>query len=87
VIYLALVSSIIALVAYYWLLGQMPAALVGTYAYVNPVVAVLLGWLIADEIISFLQLSGMIVILCGAVLINFPKYKALFVRKRAPVSS
>lgn len=84
VVYLALVSSIIALVAYYWLLGQMPAALVGTYAYVNPVVALLLGWLIANEIISFFQLSGMIVILCGAVLINFPKYKALFVRKRAP---
>ena len=87
VVYLAVASSIIALAAYYWLLGQMPAAVVGTYAYVNPLVAVLLGWLIAGEVISVLQLTGMLVILFGATLINFPKYKALFARKRAPVSS
>ena len=85
VLYLAVVSSIIAFVAYYWLLHQMPAAIVGTYAYVNPVVAVLLGWVIADEMLSIYQISGMMVILGSALLINLPKYKALFIRKRARV--
>jgi drug/metabolite transporter (DMT)-like permease len=63
----------------------MPAAIVGTYAYVNPVVAVLLGWVIADEMLSIYQISGMMVILGSALLINLPKYKALFTRKRARV--
>lgn len=85
VLYLAVVSSIIAFVTYYWLLHQMPAAIVGTYAYVNPVVAVLLGWLIADENLSVYQISGMMVILGSALLINLPKYKTLFRRKRAKV--
>jgi drug/metabolite transporter (DMT)-like permease len=74
VLYLAIAGSIVALVALYWLLARRPAAVVGTYAYVNPVIAVLLGYLIADERISFIQIFGMVVILAAAYIANQVKF-------------
>lgn len=75
VIYLSLAGSILAFVAYTWLLTEMPSAIVGTYAYVNPVVAVLLGWLLAGEVISTDQFTGMVIILVSAVLVNLNRNK------------
>jgi drug/metabolite transporter (DMT)-like permease len=49
--------------------------MVGTYAYVNPVVAIFLGWLIAGERITLQQVLALLVILCGVLLVNFSKYK------------
>jgi len=49
VLYLTVFGSLVAFTAYSWLLTNAPLSLVSTYAYVNPVVAVLLGWLILDE--------------------------------------
>ena len=74
VFYLAIAGSVIALIALYWLLARRPAAVVGTYAYVNPVIAVLLGYFIADERISFIQIFGMIVILIAAYIANQVKF-------------
>ena len=74
VFYLAIAGSIVALIALYWLLKRRPAAVVGTYAYVNPVIAVLLGYLIANEKISFIQILGMIVILIAAYIANQVKF-------------
>lgn len=73
-LYLALIGSVIAFVAFHWLMTVRPPAVVGTYAYVNPVIAVLLGWLVADEQITLDQIAGMIVILVSAFLVNSPKY-------------
>ncbi|WP_421870310.1 EamA family transporter [Marinoscillum sp.] len=70
VVYLAVAGSIIAYVAYTWLLSEFPSAIVSTYAYINPVVAVFLGWLLAEERISTQQIGGMIIILTSAILIN-----------------
>lgn len=75
VLYLALFGSIAAFAAYTWLLTQKPSAVVGTYAYINPVVAVFLGWLLANETISVPQFWGMLVILGSAVLVNLTKNK------------
>ena len=47
--YLLVVGSLVGFVAYNWLLGPASAALTGTYAYVNPVVALLVGWLLAGK--------------------------------------
>jgi drug/metabolite transporter (DMT)-like permease len=74
VLYLAIAGSIVALIALYWLLARRPAAIVGTYAYVNPVIAVLLGYLIASERISLVQIFGMIVILIAAYIANQVKF-------------
>ena len=50
--YLVVFGSVVAFTAYSWLLGVAPVSQVATYAYVNPVVAVLLGALLADEALS-----------------------------------
>jgi drug/metabolite transporter (DMT)-like permease len=75
-LYLAIAGSIVAFTAMFWLLERRPAAIVGTYAYVNPVIAVLLGYLIADEIITTSQVIGMLVILIAAYLANRVKFTA-----------
>lgn len=71
--YLIFFGSIVAYLAYMWLLSIKPASLVGTYAYVNPVVAVFLGWLIADEKINTQQAIGLGIIIGGLMIVNFSK--------------
>ncbi len=71
-LYLIIMGSLVTYMAYIWLLSVRPPSLVGTYAYVNPVVAVFLGWLIAGEAISQQQMIALVVILSGVILVNFP---------------
>ncbi|HWJ29110.1 MAG TPA: EamA family transporter, partial [Flavisolibacter sp.] len=61
--------------AYVWLLQVRPATQVSTYAYVNRVVAVLLGVFFANEKMSLLQIAGLAVILGSVLLINLAKLK------------
>jgi drug/metabolite transporter (DMT)-like permease len=68
-VYLIFIGSIVAYSAYVWLLGTARLSLAGTYAYVNPVVAVLLGWAILSEPITARTLVASIVILLGVALI------------------
>jgi drug/metabolite transporter (DMT)-like permease len=75
VVYLAIAGSIVALIALYWLLARRPAATVGTYAYVNPVIAVLLGYFIASEKIYLIQILGMVMILIAAYVANQVKFE------------
>lgn len=71
--YLIIFGSIAAYSAYVWLLQVRPATQVSTYAYVNPVVAVLLGVLFAGEQLGLLQVAGLAVILLSVLLINRAK--------------
>ena len=75
VIYLIFFGSIAAYSAYVWLLKVQPSTKVSTYAYVNPVIAVLLGIFFAKETISSIQIIGLVVILGSVVLINLDKYR------------
>ncbi len=68
--YLLVVGSLIGFVAFNWLLGHVSATAVGTYAYVNPVVAILVGWLLNGEEITVWIVSGMLVILAGVALVR-----------------
>jgi drug/metabolite transporter (DMT)-like permease len=74
-IYLIVMGSLVAYMAYIWLLSVKPPSLVGTYAYVNPIVAVFLGWSIASEKISTQQIIALSVILAGVLLVNWSKDK------------
>lgn len=74
-VYLIVMGSLAAYSAYVWLLQVRPATQVSTYAYVNPVVAVLLGLLFANEKLTLLQLVGLAVILTSVLLINLAKYR------------
>lgn len=67
--YLVLVGSLVGFTAYTWLLGNAPISLVSTYAYVNPVVAVVLGVLVVDEHVTPQILVGGLVILVGVALV------------------
>jgi drug/metabolite transporter (DMT)-like permease len=73
--YLVLFGSIAAFSAYVWLLQVRPATQVSTHAYVNPVVAVLLGMFFANEHISILQIMGLATILGSVSIINLVKYR------------
>src|SRR5262249_18353901 len=68
--HLLVVGSLLGYVAYVWLLGHVSAALVGTYAYVNPLIAVLLGWLLGGEDLTGWLVGGMVVILAGVALVR-----------------
>jgi len=68
--YLVVFGAIIAFTAYVWLLRSASAVLVSTYAYVNPVVAVLLGWAFAGEPLTRGTLIAAAVILTGVALIS-----------------
>ncbi|GAB3949131.1 drug/metabolite exporter YedA [Spirosoma harenae] len=69
-IYLIIFGSIIGFSSYSWLARNAPPQLLATYAFVNPVVAMLLGTLFAGEIFSSQSLIGAIVALIGVVLIT-----------------
>lgn len=72
-IYLILFGSIIAYSAYVFLLSARSATQVSSYAYVNPLVAVILGVLINKDHLTVLQLAGLMVILCSVLFINLAK--------------
>jgi drug/metabolite transporter (DMT)-like permease len=79
VLYLIVCGSWIGYTAYIWLLQHVPTSKVSTYAYVNPVVAVFLGWFVLHEQIDKFMLLGSAVVICSVVLVTSAK-----VHKRMP---
>jgi drug/metabolite transporter (DMT)-like permease len=69
-LYLIVFGSIIAYLAFTWLLTIRPPAMVSTHTYVNPIVAVLMGWFIAREPITPIQIGALFLILAGVMLVN-----------------
>src|SRR5450432_168408 len=72
--YLIIFGSILAYSCFVWLMEVRSPAQVSTYAYVNPVVAVLLGVFLNAEHVNSLQVAGLFVILFSVLLINLNKY-------------
>lgn len=75
ILYLVTMGSLVGYSAFVWLLSVRPATQVSTHAYVNPVVAVLLGAFFNGEQLTRLQLAGLVVILGSVLLINLVKYR------------
>jgi drug/metabolite transporter (DMT)-like permease len=74
--YLVLLGSMAGFSAYAWLLRSAPVSLVATYAYVNPLIAILLGSLFAQETLSIHILFSALIIIGSVVLINItPRLK------------
>ncbi len=73
--YLVVGGSLLGFTAYIWLLEHVPTAKVATYAYVNPMVAVFLGWLVLHEKVDAFILAGSAVIVAGVVLVTTSKVK------------
>jgi drug/metabolite transporter (DMT)-like permease len=84
-LYLIVVGSLVGFSAYIWLLRAAPTSLVSTYAYVNPVVAVFLGWAIENETIGIRTLlAGGMILVAVALIVGARPAKA---RTAAPVSA
>ena len=74
--YLIVAGSIIAFTAYVWLIHHESPTKVGTYAYVNPVIAVLLGYFLAGEPLGPRTIAGTFLILVSVVVITTTPKKA-----------
>jgi drug/metabolite transporter (DMT)-like permease len=85
--YLLLFGSLIAFTAYSWLLKNAKPAMVATYAYVNPVIAVILGWAIAGETFTGRMLIGAGVIVGSVILITSQNRKEAVEEKTASVEN
>jgi drug/metabolite transporter (DMT)-like permease len=68
-VYLSIIGSLVAFTAYVWLLKATTPAQVSTYAYVNPVVAVVLGWAFANEPITTRTMLAALAIIVAVVII------------------
>lgn len=68
--YLIVFGSCVAYGAFYWLVHEVSPVVLGTYAYVNPAIAVLLGWWILDERLGRDQIIGTGIILVGVLLVT-----------------
>lgn len=74
--YLVVAGSVVAFPVYVWLLEHSTPAKVSTYAYVNPVVAVLLGWAILDEPLNLRILLASVVIIAAVAIITIGRARA-----------
>lgn len=74
-VYLTIFGSIIALTAYVWLLQNVPPTRVATYTYVNPVIAVFLGWAVLNETLNSQTMIAVIIIVTAVILITTQRQK------------
>jgi drug/metabolite transporter (DMT)-like permease len=92
VAYLVVVGSLVGFTAYVWLLRAAPTSLVATYAYVNPVVAVFLGWVLLDEEVTLqMAAAGGAVLVAVALIVRssgaaLEPGRGLLRRRAAPVA-
>jgi drug/metabolite transporter (DMT)-like permease len=81
-LYLVIAGSLLGFSAFVWLLGRMPATRVASHAYINPVVAVALGYFFAGEVVTLRMLCGTALIVASVALIlikdkaDVPEYRA-----------
>jgi drug/metabolite transporter (DMT)-like permease len=71
--YLTIASSCLAYTAFSWLARNTTPAMVGTYSYVNPAIAAVLGWWFLDEHLGANQLTGMAIMFAGVALVSWPQ--------------
>jgi drug/metabolite transporter (DMT)-like permease len=84
VLYLVVCGSWIGYTAYIWLLEHVPTSKVSTYAYVNPVVAVFLGWLILHERVDRFIVMGSVIVVLSVILVTSAKVKEKSVAEELP---
>jgi drug/metabolite transporter (DMT)-like permease len=85
--YLVVFGSIVGYSAYGYALRHAPATIVGTYAYVNPVIAVLLGWLFLREPITGRMMVAIGMILAAVVWIQVAHRTSSVIGKRSSVNA
>jgi drug/metabolite transporter (DMT)-like permease len=84
ILYLVVCGSWIGYTAYIWLLQHVPTSKVSTYAYVNPVVAMFLGWLVLHERIDRYIIMGSAIIIASVILVTSAKVSARIAAEELP---
>jgi drug/metabolite transporter (DMT)-like permease len=79
--YLAIFGSIVTYSAYMWLLQRCSPTLIATHTYVNPVIAVFLGWAFAGETITGRMLVAAVLVIVSVICVSFGHSEA---RERVP---
>jgi drug/metabolite transporter (DMT)-like permease len=80
--YLIVFGSIVAFTVYTWLVSVSSPSMVSTYAYVNPVIAVFLGWALANEALGPRTLIATVVIVGGVILVSTRRKQTVITEKR-----
>jgi drug/metabolite transporter (DMT)-like permease len=75
--YLVVMGSLVAYLSFTWLITVQPPAIVSTHTYINPVIAILMGWLLASEQVSFKQVIALVIILSGVIITQLNKQKMI----------
>jgi drug/metabolite transporter (DMT)-like permease len=83
-LYLVVCGSWIGYTAYIWLLEHVPTSKVSTYAYVNPVVAVFLGWLVLHERVDRFIAMGSVIVVLSVILVTSAKVRETKVSAELP---
>ncbi len=74
VLYLAVFGSIITFTSFYWLLKRISVVILSLIAFITPVIALFLGWIFFSEQLSFNELTGSLLVLCGLLWANFGNF-------------
>jgi drug/metabolite transporter (DMT)-like permease len=82
-VYLVIFGSIVAYGCYTYAVQKLPLSLVSTYSYINPVIAVLLGWAILSEPIGWRVIASTAIILAGVALVKTAPVRTI-VRESLP---
>jgi drug/metabolite transporter (DMT)-like permease len=69
-VYLTLIGSIFGYGSYIYAISHLPLSLVSTYAYINPIIALFLGWLVLDERLDMIILISAVIIIVGVLLVK-----------------
>ena len=83
-VYLAIAGSLVAYSAYFWLLSRFPPTLVATHTYVNPLVAVVLGWAIGGEALTARFLFGGLLVIAAIGLVGRTNSREPTAARREP---
>jgi drug/metabolite transporter (DMT)-like permease len=83
--YLTIAGTLVAFAAYIWLLKQVSPTLVSTYTFVNPVIAVALGWTFLDESLTIWMLAGAVMIIVSVSGLLLTPQRSTGTNRKAPV--
>jgi len=83
VLYLAVIGSVVTFTSFYWLLKRVSVIIMSLIAFITPLVAIFLGWIIYGEILREQHIIGTIFVLIGVLIANLPTNSIDKIKKMA----
>jgi drug/metabolite transporter (DMT)-like permease len=83
VLYLAVIGSVVTFTSFYWLLKKVSVIIMSLIAFITPIVAILLGWILYGETLSQKHMVGTTLVLIGVLIANLPSNSLERIKKMA----